>query len=32
MCVMVDYARETTVKKSCKYCKHGSFEYLLFVL
>ena len=31
MFVMVYYAREATVKKSCKYGKYGSFEPLLFL-
>ena len=26
---MVDYVREITVKKSCKYGEYGSFEHLL---
>ena len=32
MFVMVDYRREMTVKKSCKYGKYGSFGRLLFSL
>ena len=28
---MVDYVREMTVKKSCKYGEYGSFEHLIFV-
>ena len=31
MFVMVDYVRKMTVKKSCKYGEHGSFEHLLFL-
>ena len=31
MFVMVDYEKEMTVKKSCKYGKYGSFEHLLFL-
>ena len=27
MLVMVDYVRETTSKKSCKYGEYGSFEH-----
>ena len=30
MFMMVDYVREMTVKKSCKYGKYGMFEHLLF--
>ena len=30
--VMVDYVREMTVKKSCKYGEYGSFEQWLFLL
>ena len=29
--VIVDYVREMTVKKSCKYGEYGSFEDLLFL-
>ena len=29
--VMVDYVREVTAKKSCKYGKYGSFENLVFL-
>ena len=32
MLVMVDFVREMTLKKSCKYGKYGSFEPLLFLL
>ena len=32
MSVMVDYVREVTVKKTCKYGEYGSFEHLLFLL
>ena len=34
MFVMVEYVRGVTVKKSCKYDKHGSFQHLqnLFVI
>ena len=32
MFVMVDYVREKTVKKSCKYGEYGLFERLLFLL
>ena len=32
MFVMVDYVREMTAKKSCKYGEYGSFEHLLFLL
>ena len=28
---MVDYVREITVKKSCKYGEYGSFVHLLFM-
>ena len=31
MFVMVDYVRKMTMKTSCKYGEHGSFEYLLFL-
>ena len=31
MFMMVDYVREMTVKKSCKYSKFGSIEHLLFL-
>ena len=31
MFVMVDYVREMTVKKSCKYGEYGSFEHLLIL-
>ena len=31
MFVMVDFIREMTVKKSCKYGDYGSFEHLLFL-
>ena len=31
MFVMVDYVREMTVKKSCKYGEYGLFEQLLFL-
>ena len=30
MVVMVDYVREITEEKLCKYGKYGSFEHLLF--
>ena len=30
--MMVDHAREMTVKKSCKHGRYGSFEHLLFLL
>ena len=29
--MMVDYVREMTVKKSCKYGQYGSFVHLLFL-
>ena len=29
--MMVDYVREMTVKKSCKYGRYGLFEHLLFL-
>ena len=32
MFVMVDYVREVTVKKFCKYGEFESFEHLLFLL
>ena len=32
MFVVVDYVRQMTVKKSCKYGKYGLFEHLLFLL
>ena len=32
MLVRVDYVQEISVKKSCRYSKYGSFEYLLFLL
>ena len=32
MFVMVDYVREMTVKKCCKYGKYGLFEHLLFLI
>ena len=28
---MVDYVREMTVKKSCKYSEYGSFGHLFFL-
>ena len=31
MSVIEDYVRETTMKKSSKYCGNGSFEHLLFL-
>ena len=31
MFVKVDYVREMTVKKSCKYGEYGSFEYLFLL-
>ena len=31
MFVMVDYVREMTSKKSCKYSKYGSFDHVLFL-
>ena len=31
MFVTVDYLREMTVKKSCKYGEYGSFEHLHFL-
>ena len=30
--MMVDYVREMTVKKSCKYGEYGSFEHLVLLL
>ena len=30
--MMVEYVKEMTAKKSCKYGKYGSFEHLLFLL
>ena len=32
MLAMVDYVREMTVKKSCKYGEYESFEHLLLLL
>ena len=29
---MVDYVREKTAKKHCKYGEYGSFQHLLFLL
>ena len=29
--MMVDYVREMTVKKPCKYDEYGSFEHMLFL-
>ena len=31
MFMLVDYVREMTVEKSCKYCEYGSFEHLFFL-
>ena len=31
MSVLVDYVREMTLKKSCKYGEYGSFEHLLLL-
>ena len=28
---VVDYVKEMTTKKSCKYVEYGTFEYLLFL-
>ena len=29
---VADYVREMTATNSCKYCKYGSFQYLLYLL
>ena len=31
MFAVVEYVKEVTCKKSCKYGKYGSFEHLLFL-